>query len=91
MVTTTGVGSTQTYQQPQPNFNSATESRANTEQVQPREAPAAQSQRADRKLQSREDDTKRQNVVAQRSSENDQASQAKRADGRRGSIVDLSV
>ena len=81
MVTTTNVG-TQPYQAPQPNFSSATEARARTEQVQPREAPAANTQRADRKAQQSRDD---------RTRTDEQVAQTRRQDGRRGSLVDINV
>lgn len=75
---------------PQPTFTGGAETRARTENVQPREAPAASSQRADRspveaKQQSQRRQTEREEQRASES-RNDNASS-----GRRGSLVDIEA
>ena len=82
MVTTTNVGAQPYQATTQPNFSSASEARARTEQVQPREAPAANAQRADRKAQQSRDD---------RRADEEAPAQARRQEGRRGSLVDINV
>lgn len=76
---------------PQPTFTGGAETRARTENVQPREAPAASSQRADRSpVEARESNQRRQTEAREerRSSEsrNDNA-----GSGRRGSLVDIEA
>lgn len=48
--------SVSSYPTSQPSFSSGAEARAVTEQVQPRQAPAAESQRGDQKLGARDED-----------------------------------
>lgn len=79
--------------QPQPTFTSGAEARARTEQVQPREAPAADAQRADRKtLQSRDDDRRKVEAKERDAARAESKAEDNRAsDGRRGSLVDISI
>lgn len=92
MVTATPSATQSLPVQPQPTFTSGAEARARTEQVQPREAPAADSQRADRKsLQSREEDRRRVETKERSEASESRAEESRAADGRRGSLVDISV
>lgn len=78
--------------QPQPTFTSGAEARARTEQVQPREAPAADAQRADRKtLQSRDDDRRKVEAKERDARAESKAEDNRASDGRRGSLVDISI
>ncbi len=88
MVNAVGTGY-QAYASAQPSFATGAETRANTEQVQPRQAPAADSQRADQKsLASREDDSKK---TQERSSRDESSSAANDDSSRRGAVLDVSV
>ncbi len=82
--------SVSTYPTSQPSFASGAETRAVTEQVQPRHAPAAESQRGDQRLQSRDEDNRRlqqradANATARRNEEKSDTTQ-------RGSNLDVVV
>ncbi len=85
----------QSYPTSQPSFVTGAETRANTEQVQPRQAPAAESQRNDQRLASRNEDNRRSEdraaeQRAQARAESDQRDQV-RAERRRGESVDVTV
>ena len=83
--------SVQSYPTSQPSFTTGAEARANTEQVQPRQAPAAESQRGDQRLQSREEDNRRAEsraVAANQSRRSEERSEDSRS---RGSNLDVVV
>ncbi len=78
-----------TYPTSQPSFASGAEARAVTEQVQPRQAPAAESQRGDQKLGNRDEDRRtEQRAVANASPRRTDDSDAS---ARRGSNLDVVV
>lgn len=84
--------SVSSYPTSQPSFTSGGESRAVTEQVQPRQAPAAESQRGDQRLSSREEDTRRSEQRAAAATENTSRSSESSDDTqRRGSTLDVVV
>lgn len=91
MVSPTGTATQSVPAQQPPTFSAGAETRANTEQVQPRQAPAADSQRADqRSLQSREDE-KRQTERRDDNRREEETQQARREENRRGSLVDVTA
>ena len=81
--------SVSTYPTSQPSFSSGVE-RAVPEQVQPRQAPAAESQRGDQRLGNREDDTRRteERAVANASARRSESSSDS---NRRGGTLDVVV
>lgn len=82
---TSGVSS---YPTPQPTFSTGAEAKANTQEVQPRQAPAAESQRGDQRLGNRDEDRRTENrSVAAASSGRSEAAN----DTRRGSNLDVVV
>lgn len=84
--------SVSTYATPQPSFTNGADARVNTEQVQPRQAPAADTQKQEQKLGSRDEDrgtgTGSRREVSSGSNQN---SPAQDANARRGELVDFSV
>lgn len=88
MVNPVSSGSQPTYATSQPSFTSGAEVKANTEQVQPRQAPAADTQRA----AARESKSEVTVEFRDRKPEAEEAPQPeRRADSGRGSLVDLNV
>lgn len=81
----------QAYNTQQPSFVQGTEARANTDQVQPRNAPAAESLRADpRELASRDEKRAQAKADDERRAERSEEPPA-RSEERRGSRVDITV
>lgn len=76
------------YTTSQPSFTTGAEVK-NTEQVQPRQAPAADTQRSDQKV-SRDEDRKFEARERQQPEEETPPPE-RRADGQRGSLVDISA
>ena len=81
---TSGVSS---YTSPQPNYTSGAEARTNTQDIQPRQAPAAESQRGDQRLGNREEDRRSESRSVSASPPRAEASN----DSRRGSNLDVVV
>ena len=81
--------SVSSYPTSQPSFSTGAEARAVTEQVQPRQAPAAESQRGDQKLGSREEDrrTEQRSVATASPRRSEDSSES----SRRGSNLDVVV
>ena len=81
----------QSFATPQPNFAAGNETRVDTERTQPRNAPAADTQRNERReLSARDDENRRVEAREQRRSEEERA-QPPPSEGRRGSNVDVTV
>lgn len=82
--------SVSSYPTSQPSFSSGAEARAVTEQVQPRQAPAAESQRGDQRLGNRDEDRRtEQRAVATNTST--RRSEDSSDNARRGSNLDVVV
>lgn len=82
--------SVSSYPTSQPSFSSGAEARAVTEQVQPRQAPAAESQRGDQRLGNRDEDRRtEQRAVATNTSA--RRSEDSSDNSRRGSNLDVVV
>lgn len=80
----------QSYQTVQPSFTSGAETRAVTDQVQPRQAPAANAQRSDQKL-SRDEDNTQVEFRSRAAEQSNARPTAEASDGPRGSNLDISV
>ena len=89
MVNPVSSGSQPTYATSQPSFTSGAEVKANTEQVQPRQAPAADTQRAAAR-ESKNDDVTVE-FRDRKPETTEEAPPERRADNGRGSLVDLNV
>lgn len=78
-----------TYPTSQPSFATGAEARAVTEQVQPRQAPAAESQRGDQRLGNRDEDRR----TEQRAVANAAPRRSEESNGneRRGSNLDVVI
>ncbi len=84
------VASSVNYPTSQPSFSTGAEARAVTDQVQPRQAPAAESQRGDQRLGNRDED-RRTEQRASASGSNTARASAEGDTGRRGSTLDVVV
>ena len=82
--------SVSTYATPQPSFTNGADARVNPEQVQPRQAPAADTQKQEQKLGSRDED---RNTGSRRelSASSNENREAQDPNARRGELVDFSV
>lgn len=87
MVNPVSSGVSTAYVTPQPSFTNGAEARVNPEQVQPRQAPAAESQRQDQTLARRENDRGEQRSVSASPSR----SESSESSSRRGENLDVTV
>lgn len=87
MVNPVSSGVSTAYVTPQPSFTNGAEARVNPEQVQPRQAPAAETQRNDQKLSNRDEDNRRSEVRA----ESSPRSESSEPSSRRGENLDVTV
>lgn len=78
-----------TYPTSQPSFASGAEARAVTEQVQPRQAPAAESQRGDQRLGNRDEDRRTEQRAV--STASPRRSEESNGNEPRGSNLDVVV